>query len=59
MSVLSVMNIIKIIQVFIISILIIEFISFLFGYGTHFETYKFIVLVSIMIFNVILVKLKK
>jgi len=53
------MNIIKIIQVFIISILIIEFISFLFGYGTHFETYKFIVLVSIMIFNVILVKLKK
>ena len=46
------MNIIKIIQIFIICILIIEFFSFLLGYGTHFETYKFIVLISIMVFNI-------
>ena len=58
MSVLSVMNIIKIVQLFIICILTIEFFSFLFGYGTHFETYKFIVLISIMVFNVILKKIK-
>ena len=51
------MNIIKIIQYFIICILV-ELFSFIFGFGTHFETYKFIVLISVMIFNVILKKLK-
>ena len=52
------MNIIKIIQYFIICILVVELFSFIFGFGTHFETYKFIVLISVMIFNVILKKLK-
>lgn len=49
----------KLIQIFIICILIIEFFSFSLGYGTHFETYKFIILISVVIFNIILTLVKK
>ena len=49
----------KLIQIFITCILIIEFFSFSLGYGTHFETYKFIILISVVIFNIILTLVKK
>lgn len=49
----------KLIQIFVICILIIEFLSFSLGYGTHFETYKFIILISVVIFNITLTLVKK
>jgi hypothetical protein len=52
-------NMLKLIQIFVICILIIEFLSFSLGYGTHFETYKFIILISVVIFNITLTLVKK
>jgi hypothetical protein len=42
---------IKTIQYFIIFILLLEIISFLSGFGTHFETHKFYIIISVLIFN--------
>jgi len=47
-------NIIKIIQLFLIGILFLEIISFISGYGTHFETHKFYILIFLLIFNSII-----
>ena len=41
----------KNINLFIISLLAIEFFSLLLGYGTHFEHYKYAIMLSIVILN--------
>ena len=41
----------KNINLFIVSLLAIEFFSLLLGYGTHFEHYKYAVMLSIVILN--------
>ena len=46
----------KNINLFIVSLLAIEFFSLLLGYGTHFEHYKYAIMLSIMILNYIFIK---
>ena len=41
----------KKINLFIVSLLAVEFFSLLLGYGTHFEHYKYAVMLSIVILN--------
>ena len=41
----------KNINLFIVSLLAIEFFSLLLGYGTHFEHYKYSIMLSIVILN--------
>ena len=41
----------KNINLFIISLIAIEFFSLLLGYGTHFEHYKYAIMLSIFILN--------
>ena len=41
----------KNINLFIVSLLAIEFFSLLLGYGTHFEHYKYAIMLSIVILN--------
>ena len=41
----------KNINLFIISLIAIEFFSLLLGYGTHFEHYKYAIMLSIIILN--------
>ena len=46
----------KNINLFMVSLLAIEFFSLLLGYGTHFEHYKYAIMLSIMILNYIFIK---
>ena len=46
----------KNINLFIASLLVIEFFSLMLGYGTHFEHYKYAIMLSIMILNYIFIK---
>ena len=46
----------KKINLFIASLLAIEFFSLLLGYGTHFEHYKYAIMLSIIILNYIFIK---
>ena len=46
----------KNINLFIVSLLVIEFFSLLLGYGTHFEHYKYAIMLSIMILNYLFIK---
>ena len=46
----------KNINLFISSLLAIEFFSLLLGYGTHFEHYKYAIMLSIIILNYIFIK---
>ena len=41
----------KNINLFIVSLLAMEFFSLLLGYGTHFEHYKYAIMLSIVILN--------
>jgi len=43
----------KQINYFILSILMLELISFSLGFGTHFEHYKYAIMLSILSFNLI------
>ena len=43
----------KQINYFILGILMLELISFLSGFGTHFEHYKYAIMLSILSFNLI------
>ena len=46
----------KNINLFIISLLSIELFSLLLGYGTHFEHYKYAIMLSIVILNYLFIK---
>ena len=46
----------KNINLFIASLLAVEFFSLMLGYGTHFEHYKYAIMLSIMISNYIFIK---
>ena len=46
----------KNINLFIASLLVIEFFSLMLGYGTHFEHYKYAIMLSIIILNYIFIK---
>ena len=46
----------KNINFFIVSLLAIEFFSLLLGYGTHFEHYKYAIMLSIVILNYLFIK---
>ena len=46
----------KNINLFIVSLLAIEFFSLLLGYGTHFEHYKYAIMLSIVILNYLFIK---
>ena len=46
----------KNINLFIVSLLGIEFFSLLLGYGTHFEHYKYAIMLSIVILNYLFIK---
>lgn len=46
----------KNINLFIVSLLAMEFFSLLLGYGTHFEHYKYAVMLSIVILNYLFIK---
>ena len=46
----------KNINLFIVSLIAIEFFSLLLGYGTHFEHYKYAIMLSIVILNYLFVK---
>ena len=46
----------KKINLFIVSLLAIEFFSLLLGYGTHFEHYKYAIMLSIVILNFLFIK---
>ena len=46
----------KNINLFIVSLLVIEFFSLLLGYGTHFEHYKYAIMLSIVILNYLFIK---
>ena len=46
----------KNINLFIVSLLAIEFFSLLLGYGTHFEHYKYAIMLSIVILNFLFIK---
>ena len=46
----------KNINLFIISLLAMEFFSLLLGYGTHFEHYKYAIMLSIVILNYLFLK---
>ena len=43
----------KQINYFILGILMLELISFLSGFGTHFEHYKYAIMLSVLFFNLI------
>ncbi len=43
----------KQINYFILSILLLELISLLSGFGTHFEHYKYAIMLSVLFFNLI------
>ena len=47
---------IKKINLFIVSLLAMEFFSLLLGYGTHFEHYKYAIMLSIVILNYLFIK---
>ena len=44
----------KIVNTFIVLVFSIEFFSFVLGYGTHYEHYKYGLMVSIILFNLVL-----
>ena len=46
----------KNINLFIVSLLAMEFFSLLLGYGTHFEHYKYAIMLSIVILNYLFIK---
>mgnify|MGYP000390506630 FL=1 len=46
----------KNINLFIVSLIAIEFFSLLLGYGTHFEHYKYAIMLSIVILNYLFIK---
>ena len=46
----------KNINLFIVSLLAMEFFSLLLGYGTHFEHYKYAIMLSIVILNFLFIK---
>jgi len=46
----------KNINLFIVSLLAIEFFSLLLGYGTHFEHYKYAIMLSIVILNYLFIR---
>ena len=46
----------KNINLFIVSLLAIEFFSLLLGYGTHFEHYKYAIMLSIIILNYLFIR---
>ena len=46
----------KNINLFIVSLLVMELISLLLGYGTHFEHYKYAVMLSIVVLNYLFIK---
>ena len=46
----------KNINLFIATLLAIEFFSFLFGYGTHFEHYKYAIMLSIITLNYLFIR---
>jgi len=46
----------KNINLFIISLLAMEFFSLLLGYGTHFEHYKYAIMLSIVILNYLFIR---
>ena len=46
----------KNINLFIVSLLAMEFFSLLLGYGTHFEHYKYAIMLSIMILNYLFIR---
>ena len=47
---------IKKINLFIVSLLAMEFFSLLLGYGTHFEHYKYAIMLSIVILNYLFIR---
>ena len=46
----------KNINLFIVSLLAMEFFSLLLGYGTHFEHYKYAIMLSIVILNYLFIR---
>ena len=46
----------KQINYFIFSVVLFEFISFISGFGTHFEHYKYAIMASIVVINSIMVR---
>ena len=46
----------KQINYFIFSVVLFEFISFVSGFGTHFEHYKYSIMVSIVVINSIMIR---
>ena len=46
----------KLINYFITSIIIFEFLSFILGYGTHFEHYKYATMLTIISVNFVFLK---
>ena len=49
----------KKINYFIFSVVLFEFISFISGFGTHFEHYKYAIMASIVVINSIMIRLPK
>ena len=49
----------KKINYFIFSVVLFEFISFISGFGTHFEHYKYAIMASIVVINLIMIRLPK
>ena len=46
----------KKINYFILSVVLFEFFSFISGFGTHFEHYKYAIMASIVVINSIMIK---
>ena len=46
----------KKINYFIFSVVLFEFISFISGFGTHFEHYKYAIMASIVVINSIMIR---
>ena len=46
----------KQINYFIFSVVLFEFISFISGFGTHFEHYKYSIMASILVINSIMIR---
>ena len=45
------------INYFILSTILFELISFISGFGTHFEHYKYAIMVSVAVLNLVMIKL--
>ena len=46
----------KKINYFILSVVLFEFISFISGFGTHFEHYKYAIMASIIVINSLMIR---